>query len=162
MIETINVEVDGMKFSIQQFPARKCMKLEKRTIAILVPIFNMLDSDQKETIKKNVKNKKKKEDILDMDIDFSKLVSAIQEILNNLSDDAFEAYISDMLNNVIVEEKGQAPAQLTMEKFDNIFVGKSLTVYKLLVEVMRANKFAFFELMGGGWSKISMLSNPIK
>ena len=39
--------------------------------------------------------------------------------------------------------------------FDHLFVGKSIIVYKLLVEIMRINCFAFFELMGGGWSKIT-------
>jgi len=144
MIEQKKCVIDGMSFTIQQFPARTCLKLEKRTIAILAPILNMLDNENKKSTKK----------VLDAEVNFPKMAKAIQEILTSLDDISFDSYISDMMKNVFVIENGQ-PVELTMERFDHLFVGKSIVVYKLLVEIMRVNCFAFFELMGGGWSKIT-------
>jgi len=158
MIEQKKCVIDGMEFTVQQFPARTCLKLEKRTIAILAPILNILDSEKKVPTKKKVSAVNP----LDAEINFPKMATAIQEILTSLDDASFDLYISDMMKNVFVIENGQ-PVQLTMEKFDHLFVGKSIVVYKLLVEIMRINCFALFELMGGGWSKITnTLGNQTK
>jgi len=150
MIETIDVNVDGLKFSIQQFTARQALRLEKKTITVLSPVLKVLSDDNVKSIKKNKKSS------LDQDIDISKIANVIQEILQNFSDDDFENYVFKMFENVICYEEGSTPTQMTSEIFDRIFVGKNITIYKLLIEVMKANKFSFFGLMGGGLlSKIS-------
>ena len=160
MIENIKVCVDNMNFQIQQFPARKGMRLEKKTISILSPVLDFLTSN-KDLLAEAVdpgtsknKRKGKGKSILDAEIDFSKLSDAIQKILSGLDDSEFDDYIFAMLENVFYLD-GKAEAQLKPELFDRIFVGKSLTVYKLLIEVMKANNFIFFAFKGGNWSKVT-------
>jgi hypothetical protein len=149
MIETIEVKIDGVKFFIQQFSARECIRLEKKTITYISPILNVIDGASGE---KSKSKKGKSDDILEKKIDFSKLASSIQNILLNLTDDEFEEYIFRMIKNVFYlkkAEKGEIKRQIDEDEFDELFVGKSLMLYKLLIEIMKVNKFAFFELMGG-------------
>jgi len=74
----------------------------------------------------------------------------------NTDEDVFEKYMMDMVEYTSVELKNKDGKSIEIvnlkeeDKFDAIFIGKSLTIYKLLVEIMRANKMFFFELMGGG------------
>jgi len=144
-LKTKTVEIDGMKFHINQFPARKCIKLEKRTITYLAPMLTMLDGFKS----------------LDDEIDFTKIIKGVQEVLMNLEETALEQFIFDLLEYTAVEMKNAdgksvSSSMLTKETttgqtiFDVVFIGKNITVYKLLFEVMKVNKFAFFELMGGG------------
>lgn len=139
-LRTITREIDGLKFYINQFPARKCIKLEKRTITYLAPMLNMLDG---------IKD-------LESDIDFSKIVKAVQEVLLNLDENTFENFIHDMVEYTTVEmknEDGKSVRAVSLHDdtiFDVVFVGQNKTVFLLLLEIMKVNKFAFFELMGGG------------
>lgn len=139
-------EIDSLIFYINQFPARKAIKLEKKTITYLAPMLSILEGMN-----------------LDSDIDFSKIVKGVQEVLTNLNEDALEQYIFEMIENTSVsifnEKKQEQILKLNSENgqiFDLIFTGKTITVYKLLLEIMKVNKFAFFELLGGGGQKIGI------
>lgn len=133
-------ELDGIKFHINQFPARKCKKLEIRTIKILAPLLNILEG---------VKS-------LDSDIDMGNITKSIKEILMNVDEDVFDQYMMDMVESTTAEipnskDKEQKFFYLKDEKsFDFVFIGKGTTIYKLLVEIMKVNKMFFFELLGGG------------
>jgi hypothetical protein len=140
-LKTEKREIDGLTFHINQFPARKCIKLEKRTITYLAPMLNMLEGITG----------------LDDEIDFSKIVTGIQDVLLNLNEDTLEQFISDMIASTSVgikDANGKEKVLLLNSEdgliFDTVFIGKNITVYKLLLEIMKVNKFAFFELMGGG------------
>ena len=144
-LKTITKELDGLKFNITQFTARKSIKLEKRTLTYLAPMLNILDGAKS----------------LESEIDFSKIVIAVQGVLNNLSEEEWEQYIFEMFENVSCFVKSEKQEKLLclndVSNFDIVFIGKNMTVYKLLLEVMSVNKFAFFELVGGSGMQLTGL-----
>lgn len=151
-LKTEKKEIDGLIFYINQFPARKCIKLEKRTLTYIAPMLNMLDG---------ISN-------LNEEIDFTKIVNGVQQVLQNLEEEALEQFIFDMIEGTSVGIKNANGKEtillLNSENgmtFDTVFRGKNLTVYKLLLEIMKINKFGFFELLGGGGLKIDILSSMI-
>ena len=149
-LKTIKKEIDNLTFYINQFPARKCLKLEKRTITYLAPMLTMLDG---------IKS-------LDDEIDFSKIVKGVQQVLTNIDESALEQFIMDMAEYTSVEIKntdGKAISNTMLrECFDTVFIGKNITVYKLLLEIMKVNKFAFFEFMGGGGLNLTGIFSQMK
>lgn len=150
MIETKEVNIEDMKFSIQQFHAMTSLKLEKRTLTLLAPLLNILKGDKKS--------------MLDEEIDMEVLTSSAQEILLNLDDNVFEEYIKDMVAfSFVTLENSATPVQLNnMQVFNGVFAGKNSVIFKLLFEIMKINKFAFFELVGGGEGIINLSKNMIK
>jgi len=144
MIETIEKKIDGLTFKIQQFPAMKGVRLEKRTMTILTPLLGLFDDFKG----------------LDSEVDLSKLANVFQDILVNLEEEFFITYVRDMVEyTFILNEKG-VPSQLNSDNtFNSTFSAKSLVLYKLLFEIMKVNKFAFFELLGGGGNLIGILQN---
>jgi len=140
-LKTEKKEIDGLIFYINQFPARKCIKLEKRTLTHIAPMLNMLDG---------ISN-------MNDEIDFTKIVNGVQQVLQNLEEEALEQFIFEMIGGTSVGIKNangkETIIMLNSENgqiFDTVFRGKNLTVYKLLLEIMKVNKFGFFEFMGGG------------
>jgi len=148
-LKTITKEIDGMKFFINQFPARKALRLEKRTITYLAPMLSILEGMKS----------------LDTEIDFSKIINGVQKTLSNIDEIALESFINDMfeLTTVEINLNGKLTNFILNKNddFDFVFRGKTLAVYKLLIEVMRANNFLFFELMGGGGLETGILSKMI-
>lgn len=142
MMDTITKEIDGLTFQIQQFPAMKALKLEARILKILSPIIDILF---------NMKS-------LDQNIDNVPITKAISGVLSNLDDNTLESIFLDMFSSTFViisnEGIGSKPTLLEKNTFNLVFVGKIITAYKLLIEVMKENHFAFFELMGGLEKKI--------
>lgn len=131
-------EIDGLKFEIIQFPARKSLKLEKRTLTYLAPMLSLLEGFSS----------------LDNNIDMVHVAKSIQNTLLNLDEEALESFIFAMLETTNIYTKNANGQEQILkinnpEIFDYIFIGKNITVYKLLIEVMRVNKFAFFELLAG-------------
>lgn len=151
MIETIEVEVDGIKFSIQQFPARQSIKLDVRTLKILSPLVSVLE----------------KVESIDTNIDMSVFATSVRDILTSLTDDDFRNYISSMVKNTFAttnpDGQGNRPVQLSDGNvFDMVFAGKNLTVFKLLLEIMKVNGFSFFGLLGGGGINITGIFEKVK
>lgn len=144
-LQTITKTIDGVKFLINQAPARKVLKLEKKTVSYLSPLLEVLEG--------------LKDLNMDADIDFSKIVSAVQKTLMGIKEDELEQYIFDMLEYVSVEKNTSEGTKIynmnNTEHFDLVFRGSTLTVYKLLLEVMRANNFFFFALLGGGGQNLT-------
>ena len=145
-LKTITKEIDGIKFFINQFPARKALRLEKRTVTYLAPMLSILEGLKS----------------LDSEIDFGKIIRGVQETLSNIDESALESFISEMFELVSCEIN--INGKLTNfilnknDDFDFVFRGKTLTVYKLLIAVMKANNFFFFELMGGGGNLIDIFT----
>lgn len=134
MIEPKKLNIDGMEFTIHPMPALRALKLDKRIITMLLPIisgFKKLD--------------------LDSDIDMGAIVSGISEGMNKLDEATYEKLVIDMLSNVQCIPPGGEACQLdSAGSIDRVFVGNLLTVYKLMFEVMRHNKFSPFALVGDG------------
>ena len=138
-LKTITKTIDDLKFYINQFPARKSIRLEKKTITFISPMLGMLDDFKS----------------LDKEVDLSKIANSIQKTLSEIDDTEFENYLTEMVEYTSVELKNENDKSVVtlplsdMKNFDAAFIGRNLTVYKLLVEIMKENKFGFFELVGG-------------
>lgn len=158
MIKTIEKEIGGLKFYIQQFAARKGVKLERKTLLLLLPVLNTAkSSNDQEDLKKKIKK-------IDDQNNFKaglNFIDALKDILQNMSEEDFMKYILEIISDTSVEfvndfsEKNvNSSGKLTnlndVNIFDNIFAGKYYILYELIFEIMRANNFAFLEVLGGG------------
>lgn len=134
MLENKEIVVDEMKFILHPLPAMRAMKLDKRVLTMLVPIFGGLKDVSLESV-----------------IDFEALSKGLSEALQSLSDKEFEILIMDLLSTTVYLSPNAAPAQIdSVQVFDSIFQGRMLTLYKLLFEIMRFNKFSPFAVLGDG------------
>ena len=131
-LDTKEITIDDLKFSIQQFPALKAMKIEKKLMEVLIPVMGSLISEDK---KKH--------------IDMAKVSLGIQTGLSSLTEEKFEDVILSSLSSTYAYVNGK-PEIINIDIFNQVFTGKILTVYKLILEVMKVNKFCFFELLRGG------------
>jgi hypothetical protein len=131
---TKDVTIDGMKFQLNKMPALTALKLDKKVVTLMLPIFVGLED-------------------LHLDGEAFKLDSmakAIQETLINLDDKEWDGFIQDMLSHVIYLPDDDESQQLTSKVINNIFRAKLFIVYELLFEVMQFNKFTPFEMVEGG------------
>ncbi len=145
------VEIDGMNFTIQFFPARKGAALDSTTLKILSPLVDMFKGATG----------------LDSDIDFGNVAGAIKEILINLDGNMMDDYITRMVEYTIVDFNadgaGARPVSLNKaDIFDAVFAGKISTIYKLLLQIMKVNNFSFFGLLGGGGFNITGILQKVQ
>ena len=108
------------------------MKIEKKLMEVLIPVMGSLISEDK---KKH--------------IDMAKVSLGIQTGLSSLTEEKFEDVILSSLSSTYAYVNGK-PEIINIDIFNQVFTGKILTVYKLILEVMKVNKFCFFELLRGG------------
>jgi len=145
-LKTITKNIDGVEFLINQFPARQAERLELRTVKYFSPLIEVLEG---------IKSLD-----LEAEVDFSKIVSAIKNTLVSLNENEVENYITEMVSFTgakLVSDGKETIYNLKMDNdYDAVFRGRSLTLYKLLLEIMRANKMFFFELLGGGGNLIGI------
>jgi len=149
-IETIKVNIDNDTFYIQQFIWEECVELETITISILSPALDMLEG------LKNITNENG-----ETDFDLKNLGMVLQKILFSLRKENPFAYIKRMVNNTFFEGEKGSKEQLNNDKTINrVFHGKTITCMKLLIEIMKANKFAFIGgLVGSGLNIIGIFKN---
>ncbi len=133
MIEPKTIEVDEMEFYLQPLPALKAIKLDKRVLSLVIPVLGGIKSFS-----------------LDSDIDMETLARGLSEAVSKLEDNDFEKLTIDLLSGASYIEKGSPPQEITADIINNIFRGKILSLYKLMFEVMRYNKFSPFGLVEGG------------
>lgn len=138
-IESIEVVVDDMPFTIQQFKFKDAIYLEAKTMKILAPALNMLESYTG----------------IDNEMSLDGLGSVLTDILTALvNDDIFE-YMKQMMRQTYYTG-GQSTFLLnTEDQINKTFHGKTITAFKLLFEIMKANKMAFIEVLGGNGLNIT-------
>lgn len=135
-IETIKVIIDGNNFYIQQFKFEDTVILETITASLLSPALDMLEGLKE----------------LDQDIDLANLGATLQKILFSLRKENPFDFIKKMVKNTFWEgEKGEKIQLNNDGAVNRVFHGKTIMCMRLLVEIMKANKFAFIEgLVGRG------------
>lgn len=131
MLDTKQIVIDGITFQLHPLPILSAAKLDKRVVSLLAPVLGTVKS-------------------LDDEIDLGKVIDVVMEALSNLSDSDYEQFIIDLCSTVICVVPGQPPTEVTSQKINEIFKGSLKTLYKLMYEIMRYNKFTPFELMAGG------------
>lgn len=147
MIDPKNITIDDMDFQLQQLPAMTALKLDKKVIALITPALGGVEKIS-----------------LDTKIDFKLITRGIGDALSSLDDEAFEKLILSLLSTTVyVSNDGETPPGIIDKiKFDQIFGGKLKTVYRLVFEVMKYNKFLPFELGVGGLEIKKILSSSEK
>jgi len=128
MLEAKEIVIDEMKFQLNPLKGFKALKLDKKIVSILMPMIKGIDS-------------------LDSDIDFGKAISGLAEALESMKDDDYEKFILDLLSTTIYTPAGKVPEVLGQTAIDNYFQGCATTLYQLMFEVMKYNKFTPFELV---------------
>ena len=146
-IEVIPKTIDGMQFNIQQFTFQDSIDLETKTLSILAPGLDMLKSFKG----------------IDEEIDLGDLGSTIQKILFTLKVENPFGYICDMVRNTSFVNGKENPLLDNVQTINQVFHGKTLTCMKLLLEIMKVNKFAFIEgLVGKGMNITGILQGITK
>jgi len=147
-------EIDGVKFLITQSPGRAVIRLDKKTTQLLLPAAKSIMSEFKKVNSY-------------LDLDLSSMIGSLEEVLSSMTEDEYEEYVFQMVNDTraqFTSEKKLKVVELrNVESFDEVFTGRSpLTVYKLLFEIMKVNRFAFFELVGGSGISLTGIFQNLK
>lgn len=133
MLENKEIEIDGMSFYLQPLRGFKANKLDKKVIALLLPLIEGVDG-------------------LDSEINIGKALGGLSSALDNMKESDYEKFVIDLLSTVIYSPEKEPQTELDAAAIDKYFQGASLTLYKLMYEVMKYNNFTPFVLAGGGGS----------
>ena len=147
MIEPKIIEIDGLEFNLQPLPPLKSIKLDKKILSLLVPALGGL---------KNLS--------LNQEIDMETVAKGISESLQKLDDKEFEKLIVDLFSGSLFlnknVEQGEAPTEeINLGNINRIFAGSHTTIYKLMFEVMKFNKFSPF-VLGDGFAMKKIFTSP--
>ena len=134
MLETKDIEIGDMKFQLNPLKGFKAVKLDKKVISLCLPAL------------KGVK------DMDEQSIDIGMIISGITDALDGMTEGDFEKFVLDLLSTTILQITGKPPMVIDSNTIDSEFQGESITLYKLLFEVMKYNKFTPFVLASGGGS----------
>lgn len=149
--ELVNKKVDDIDFKIMEFTWKESLTLEKRTLEIISPALDLFGS-----LKNNLKEGG---NLLDLEV--NDLGAVFQKVLLSLNE-PFD-YIKSMIVNTYWSKRNKSgiiDVQLDNDEIINeVFHGKTLTAIKLCIEVMKVNKFAFIEGLGGSGILTSTLKN---
>ena len=145
MIKAEEVTIDGERFNIMPFPWDETLELDTTTMSILAPALDMLG---------NFKG-------LDEEFDLSGLGGVLQKVLVALKKENLFSYILSMTKNTHWFDK-EAPTQLSSKKvLDKAFRGKTMMAIKLLIEIMKVNKFAFIEGVAGSGLNLTSIFKAV-
>jgi len=130
----IKKEIDGIIFTIQAMGALKACVLDRKVVSMLAPtVSGVMESG------------------MDTEIEMSKIIDRLADGLTRLSDEEFQDFLIQLMSEVSTEVQGEGLVYLcNKEAINKVFGKKILTIYKLLLEIMRFNGFSFFGLVEGG------------
>ena len=143
-VQTTELQIDGCNVKITQFQAVRGFKLQIRLAKLLLPVFGTLFGGEVKGVSKVTAK-----DIVNSDMDLSKALSVLAE---SLDEETLLNLMLDLLAATIVDGKG-----VDRKTFEELFVGNYIFVYKLAVEVIKANRF--FEM--GDIGNLLQTSDPI-
>ena len=168
------VEVADIRFEIYKLPFLTRLTLDRKVGSMILPVLSGLDGMDlgklEEAISAGDKSEaeiNKLEEEISEDLSISKLVSALTKALMTLSDADWQSLAKQLLSVVnCTNSPGNPPLLLNNEaNMDRAFADFStVDVYRVCIEVMRANKFAPFALTGAGGGKSlgTVFSNVVK
>lgn len=132
MLQPEQKTIDGMAFQFIPMAVLKASRLDKRVLALLAPVVGSLSGLD-----------------LDSEVDADRLARGVASALQSMDDQAFTSLLRDTLDTVVYLPEGMAPLNLGNENAINqAFTGRLDTLYKVVVEVMRYNRFTPFALLG--------------
>lgn len=130
--------IDDCKVTVMQFGGRKGLKYKLRLIKLLGPVVTGLLSDIKteKGLKVNVK------DLLQSNMDLSKIGKAIEHLLNSADDDKTFELMIDLLSATTIDGRDLSKDVV----FDDIFSNNYGLLYKVLFFVLEVNYSNLFNL----------------
>lgn len=131
------VVIDDLRFKIYPMGCMKALLLDRKIISMLVPLISGFKDD------------------LEAEVDFKVISEGFQKSLTEMSDAEYKSLVLDLLKDVTIRPKNPKPGEgesLSIDEsvMNSHFEGKLMTIYKLIIEVMKFNKFTPFEMVAGG------------
>lgn len=132
MIESKERIVNGAKYYVSQFPARRALKLQIKLIKLLAPsLFTSLDGY--------------KGNILDADIGNLSFGRAAEMLVNRLDEHDLENLIMELFSMTRREGK-----EITPQLFDLVYAGNFGELFQAIAFVLEVNFASFFQQIGIG------------
>lgn len=146
MIEGVKeIEIDGMQFQLFPMKGMKSFLLEKKIMTMLVPIIGGLKD-------------------MDAEVDFKVVSEGIYEALTSLNEIEYKKLVLDLISEIMLiptnPQAGEGQAlQMNESVINNKFSGKTMVLYKLIIESLKFNKFLPFEMVAGGLKMRQIVSS---
>ena len=146
MIDPKQFEIDGLRFYTQPLPALRAMLLDKKVLALLLPALKGLKDLKVDA---------------EADIDLGAITEALSESLSSMKDAEMTRLVIDLLSSTTYQgdKAGEANNEITEAIINQIFQGQLLTLYKVMLEVMKYNKFSPFAFLGDGAEILKTLTS---
>lgn len=141
MLQPKELTVDNLNFHLQPLPVMKAMRLDKKVVSLILPIFGGMEGASS--------------------LDTGSLFSGISKALATMPDTDFESMVMELLSTTIYCPPGGSPETLNVDIINSAFQGKLQTIYKLLFEVMKYNKFSPFVLLEDGAAMNKILTSSV-
>lgn len=143
MIESKEKIIEGAKYYVSQFPARRALKIKTRLIKLLAPsLFSTVSGA-------NSKN------ILDAEINTDSIGKAVELLVNRLEENELENLIMELL--CMTRRDGK---EITPQLFDTIYAGNFYELYQALYFIIEVNYGSFFQAIGIGSKNMLEVTNP--
>lgn len=134
---TKQVTIDGKTFQLARIPALQALRLERQLIRVLAPLLSGLSGIDFSNPEATV--------------DLSALGGGVVRALEALPEHEFLALVGTLLSRVTAVTATNGAVLLDSDDaINSVFTDGLLTLYKLLLEVARFNKFSPFALLGSG------------
>lgn len=129
--------IPNVTFIIHQFDAITALKLERKINLIFLPAVGGFLGGKDLVEIANLESQ------VNLQAIFDGFISGLEKI----PDFEYENLILQLVSKIQVEIPGKPPREMNLDVFNEVFKGNLLSVYKLIFEVMKINRFSFFELV---------------
>lgn len=133
MIESKEKIIEGAKYYVSQFPARRALKLKTKLIKLLAPSLFTAAGNYKGG------------NILDADLGSDTLGKAVSMLVERLDENDLESLIMELL--CMTRREGK---EITEQYFDMVYAGNFSELYKALYFILEVNFGSFFQEIGIG------------
>lgn len=145
-LENKKIIIEGKEFHLTPLPVMRALKLDKKIVSLILPIFGGIENFS-----------------LEAEVDLSKMISAFSNSLSKMPDEDYQEFILSMLSTTIYCPSGGTPCEFSSENSLTVFRGNLILLYKLLWEIMKYNQFSPFVVVGGGSQMIeTFISEKLK
>jgi len=130
MILNKDIQMGDVMLQLRPMPVREVLKYDRKIVGIVAPVIGDFFGVDPESVDPN---------------DITRIATAFATQLNSLPDSEYLPMMESMLSTVTFVAPGMAPAVLTADNWDSQLSGRgSLLIYKIIVEVVKYNKFLPF------------------
>lgn len=132
-VKTRDTTIDGHTVKVTQHPGRRALRLKSRLVKLLAPSIGTIIQQKVE----------KGKNLLDQEVDMTKIGEAVIALADKLDPDDFENLILEILVSTRVDGK-----EINEAAFDDLFAGEMSLMYKVVFFALQTN-FGDFFVSGG-------------